>query len=201
MSARRRSRGSGWRALCAQRAGEPSPLPRAPPSSAAASPGLQSAAGEAGAGTGHRTPGTRARLPDVVILLVMESPGSCCLGRFQHLLRKKWEALRETAKDVFCPQGPSSWGPGLFVTAERSLRHGTSQPCPKGGKNEQHRGCPFQDLPGLALSQRRGLCHPKTAKGTPLERRAPQLKENGKSGTAPWLWCPVPPFRALHSES
>lgn len=108
-------------------------------------------------GTGHLTPGTRARLPDVVILLVMESPGSFCLCRFQHLLRKKWEALRKTAKDVFSPQGPSSWGHGLSIIAEISLRNGTRQPCPEGEENERHMGPLSQDLPGLAPMQGRGF--------------------------------------------
>lgn len=107
--------------------GGPALTPSAPPgrwSSAGGRPGLQSAAGGASwEGTGHLTPGTLgparssppARLPDVVILLVMESWGAFCLCRFQHLLSEKWEALLETAKDVFSPQGHSSWGRGLSI--------------------------------------------------------------------------------------
>lgn len=72
-------------------------------------------------------------LPDVVILLVMASPGSLCLCRFQHLLSKKWEALHETAKDIFFPpQGQGRRGHGLSIVAKISPRHGAEAALPRG---------------------------------------------------------------------
>lgn len=156
--------------LCPSCRREPQPFPpSAPrlraPSSAAASARLQSAAGGAsreGIGIGHLAPGTPgrparssppARLPDVVILLVMASPGSLCLCRFQHLLSEKWEALHETAKDVFSPQGHGSRGHGLSIIAKISPRHGTSQLCPEGEKNERHMG---PSVPGPSWLGSRG---------------------------------------------
>ena len=91
-------------------------------------------------GIGHLAPGSRAAgavlspssaLPDVVILLVMASPGSLCLCRFQHLLSEKWEALHETAKDVFfSPQGRR--GHGLSIISKISPRHGAEAALPRG---------------------------------------------------------------------
>lgn len=72
-------------------------------------------------------------LPDVVILLVMASPGSLCLCRFQHLLSKKWEALHETAKDIFFPpQGQGRRGHGLSIVARISPRHAAEAALPRG---------------------------------------------------------------------
>lgn len=122
----------------------------------------------------------------------MEGPGSCCLGRFQHLLRKKGEALRETAEMVFLP-GPRP------IRREISEKWGESA-LPKGGKREQHRGRPTgtfllgSHAEAWALSPEN--CHGNawgeashTAQGKWQERHSPRPQ------------CPAAPFRARPSES
>ena len=96
----------------------------------------------------------------------MESPGSFCVYRFQHLLSKKWEALRKTAKDVFSPQGHSSWGHGLSIIAKISPREMKQvSSAQRGRKLNGAWGRPSQDLLGLAPVEGRGLLRLKTAKG------------------------------------
>lgn len=75
--------------------------------------------------------------------------------RFQHLLSKKWEALRKTAKDVFAPQGPAV-GPTAYPSLQRPLREtgggGGGISPPRGGRNERTQGL----HPGTFLAQLRG---------------------------------------------
>lgn len=173
--------------------GSPALSPSAPPEPRALRQprlGFKALLMEAGEGIGHLTPGTRARLPDVVILLVMESPGSFCLCRFQHLLSKKWEALRKTAKDVFFSPGPQQLGPRLIHHCKDLSEKGKESAVLEGEKNERHMGPLSQDLLGLAPMDGCGLLHLKTAEGMPLGRCAAWLKKNCKNGTSLWLWCP-----------
>lgn len=132
----------------------------------------------------------------------MESPGSFCWCRFQHLLSKEWEALGKTAKDVsFPPQGPSSRGHGVSIIAEISPGNGRRQPCPEGERNERHMGPRSQDRLGSAPTEGRGLLHLQTAKGTPSGRRAASLRKNAGNSTSQWLWCPVLAFGTRSSAA
>ena len=110
-------------------------------------------------------------LPDVVILLVMASPGSLCLCRFQHLLSEKWEALHETAKDVFFFL-PRAVGAMAYPSLQRSLRGmERRQPCPEGLENERHMGPSVPGPSWLGSREGRGLLGLETAQGRPLGRQ------------------------------
>lgn len=71
-------------AICTYREGEPGPFPPQllPSSGARLAPASKPCWRRAGLGIGHPAPGTRARLPDVVILLVMESRGLSVCAAF-----------------------------------------------------------------------------------------------------------------------
>lgn len=140
------------RAICAHRAGGGPALPprlRAPTSSQlpaprrprpgfkarlAERPGRESESDTALRGRpAGAFPSPSARLPDVVILLVMASPGSLCLCRFQHLLSEKWEALRETAYDVFFSPGPRQSGPRRIHHGKDLCEAWNESALPRGG--------------------------------------------------------------------